>query len=182
MPVFTLNPTKALDSAPHGREHSMVEVLLLMAFKDGASRLEYRTIDDEFRVAEIIDERAYEYPQPPESIRQPTIEYLKTICGVTGADASGECSLRVGQSTALVRCDFVDAQDAIVTLLKPFEPPIDLYPTVRSFWKASAAKRGLLGLARFYWQDLVWWIQDLANGAMNRSAHKESKLQANAGQ
>ncbi|MGN6543969.1 MAG: hypothetical protein ACTHK7_02895 [Aureliella sp.] len=160
----------------------MVEVLLLMAFKNGASRLEYRTIDDEFRVAEIIDERAYEYPQPPDSIRQPTIEYLMTICGVTEADASSECSLRVGHSTALVRCDFAGDRDAIITLLRPFEPPIDLYPTVRRFWKACAAKRGLRGLARFYWQDLVWWIQDLAKGAMRRSAHKEAKSQAKAAQ
>lgn len=160
MQGFLLAPAKSPEICPHGRERAMVEVFLLMAFHHGAARLEYRTIENEFRVAEIIGDKAYEFPQPPESVRQPTVNYLKEISGVTSETGGGECCLRVGVSTARVRMDFVRGQDAIVTVLNQFDPPVNLYRALRRFWKMNAAKKGLIGLTKFYFQDVWWYIRD----------------------
>ncbi len=53
-----------------------------------AKRLEYRTIDGEFRVAEIIDEQAFEFPAPPESARDPIFKHLQMIFDVSLAQPS----------------------------------------------------------------------------------------------
>lgn len=60
-----------IDYAHHanGTAIRMVDMLILMACRHGANRLEFRTIAGEFRIAEIVDNQVFEFPSPPETIR-----------------------------------------------------------------------------------------------------------------
>lgn len=167
--AYPLEPSKTLNLAPFGSERAMTELLILIAFHHGASRLEYRTFDGEFRVAEIIDDRAFEFPPPPNCIRAPTIEYLQEIFSVRpGTTQTRE--LRVGTSLAIARCEiFEDNQNAIIHLVLPFTPKTNLRYTIQRFWRTRALKQGSIALLKHYLSQAVWRLGDIAHQASHRS-------------
>jgi hypothetical protein len=168
-PAYTLDPCRLLKSESFGTEHAMAELLILMTFQHGASRLEYRTIDAEFRVAEIIEEQAFEFPPPPECMRDPTFEHLQTIFDVVPGSVK-EKPLMVGASQATARCEIsTDNQNATITVVQPFTPSTDLLSVIRRFWRTRAANQGGFALLRFYLQRYAWKLEDLAKQAVIRS-------------
>ena len=168
--MFALDPTAQLDTGPDGTARAMAEMLVLMAFHHGASRLEYRTIDGEFRVAEIIADRAYEYPQPPECIRIPTIQHLKSMFSLSqGWNGSG-AELGIGSSRAAASCVIEESEmDATITVVRDFTPATDLTQPMDRFWRSCAARRGLLALLAYHARRLVWRVEDSANHRLQRS-------------
>ncbi len=102
--AYVLDPSRTLSSGSFGAEHAITELLIISTFNHGASRLEYRTIDEEFRVAEIIDEQAFEFSALPESTRVPIFKHLQTIFDVYPGSAKNRY-LKVGTSLATARCE-----------------------------------------------------------------------------
>ncbi|QDV22248.1 hypothetical protein Q31a_05320 [Aureliella helgolandensis] len=147
----------------------MTELLILMILQHNAKRLEYRTVDGEFRVAEIIDEQAFEFPSPPECARDPILKHLQMIFDVSPGSAKQK-QLKVGTSQAAARCEIsADYQYATITVVHPFTPYADLLSELRRFWRTHAANKGYFALLKFYLQSYLWKLEDLANQAVNRS-------------
>jgi hypothetical protein len=154
--AYSIEPDKTLDSKPFGLEHAMVELLILHSFYHGASRLEYRTIDGVFRVAQIVAEAAHEYPQPPACVRQQTLEHLRTIFSFVEGNGEYARTLAMGEVQALARCKIsADNQNAWVILLEHVEPSADLLASMQRFFRKAAARQGLVALLKYYFESLV---------------------------
>lgn len=167
--TYTLDPSRTFCSESFGLEYAMAELLILITFQHNAMRLEYRTIDGEFRVAEIIDEQAFEFPPPPECAREPIFKHLQTIFDVSPGSTKQK-ELKVGTSQAAARCEIsADYQSATITVVHPFTPSTNLLFEMRRFWRTRAVNKGYFALLKFYLQPYVWKLEDLANQAVNRS-------------
>ena len=148
--AFTLDPSRTLDAESGGLERAMVEMLILMAAHHGASRLEYRTIEGEFRVAEIIDECPHEFAAPPNCVRQTTMDHLRKVFPFSRENRCSEGFLRVGTSLARAQCEISnDGQDATVTFLENFDAAVNLRSVMDRFWEKRAANQRATGLARY---------------------------------
>lgn len=158
--AYTLDPSRTFDSESSLVEYAMAELLILMTFQHNAKRLEYRTIDGEFRVAEIIDEQAFEFPPPPESARDPIFKHLQAIFDVSPGSAKQK-KLKVGTSLATARCEIsADSQNATITVVHPFTPSTDLLSELRRFWRTRALKQGYFALLKYYLQSCVWKLNE----------------------
>lgn len=114
-----------------------VDMLLLMAFRHGATRLEFRTISNEFRIAEIIDSRPFEFPSPPTAIRDTVFKYLRTMCSIEASAGEGNCNLKLGDSTAAIQCKFDGDQNVIVEVISIFSPTPDYEFVFDAFWNET---------------------------------------------
>ena len=63
------------------RLENMSLLLLVMGFHHGAQSVEFREIDEVFRVGERINGTLFEYPHPPIECRTKIYSFYKTICG-----------------------------------------------------------------------------------------------------
>lgn len=155
----------------------MVEVLILHSLHVGASRLEYRTIEGEFRVAQIIDQKAYEYPQPPDCMRQPTIEYLKTIFELCEGTGEASRTLCVGKSQAKFRCTISENDsNAIIEFVEPFSPPANFLEPIQGYFKACALKKGMLAYANHVTKTFFWNLMKIMN-RLRPSVRAETRLE-----
>ena len=123
----------------NGTAIRMVDMLILMACRHGANRLEFRTIAGEFRIAEIIDNQAFEFPSPPESIKDTILEYLRLMCGISSASDSAENDVQIDNCVAKLRLRSESNHDAIVTIVSAFAPTPDYDRLFDSFWQTSPA-------------------------------------------
>lgn len=146
-----------LDYARHanGTAIRMVDMLILMACRHGANRLEFRTIAGEFRIAEIIDNQAFEFPSPPESIKDTILEYLRLLCGTSGASDSGGNDVQIDNCVAKLHLRFESNHDAVVTIVSAFAPTPDYDRLFASFWHTLTATSEKDGLSRQIFQKTI---------------------------
>ncbi len=158
--MFKLDPSKRLEVCASS---ALAEMFILMAYQHGAERLEFRTIKGEFRIAEIIGNQAFEYPRPPECMRLPIIEHLRTMFSISENQSEAENALQSALSTATARCKITDDINATLTLLKNFQPNIDVTIVEKRFWRDNAARQGTLMLLVYHLKDFLWYVQKSAN-------------------
>ncbi len=157
----TLDPLVAIKHESDCDVHSVVEFLILHSLHHGANRLEFRTIEGEFRVAQLFDEGVSEWPEPTEDLRQRIIDSLRAFFSMNEGQREREQVLRVGESTGPVACRITkDDSDAILEFTEPLQPAIDLQPVLAEYWRARAAKQGRLSLIRHHMQHMWWDIED----------------------
>jgi hypothetical protein len=167
---FVIDPPSRLDIGHDGPTHAMVEQLILHSFQHHASRLEYRTIDGEFRVAQIIDGDACEYPQPPLCIRDATVDHLKEIFQLTADKWVGERVLQIAGSFATARCEISnDKLHATVLLVSDFASRVDLLKIMKRFWRKRAWKSGFIAIIQYNLTSVCWAIEEMANKRMQSS-------------
>lgn len=168
--AYTLDPCRAVKAGGIGWDCAMAEVLILIAIQHKASRLEFRTIDGAFRVAEIIDEKAFEFPAPPECVREPILRHLCTIFA-TDSNTVGEREFRVGASHSKFRCAITtNAENALIRVLQPMTPSTEVVQLIHRFWRMIAAEKGVFSLLKFYFETFAWKLR----WRVNHIRHPES--------
>ena len=110
---------------------AMVEVLLLNAIKHNANSLEFRTINDEFRVAFIDPEGAHESPSPPNSAKDFLLDHCRRI--VTSASHDAKSVIRLGDGVAHVAIE--SDEDSFVWYISDNSiSPDDCDVALNEFW------------------------------------------------
>ncbi len=168
MDMYRLNPSQTLDEPTHGRANAMTEVFLLLACQTGASQLKFATTGDSLRIAVVIDGVLYEYPQPPDCLRDPMIAQLRRIFSMSTEQTQAECELHLVTTTASAQLEFRNG-GAVVTILRSFEDRTAVANALQRFWRDNAASQGLLVLARYYAMEAVWFLVNAANKAIHPS-------------
>ena len=166
--AYAIDPSRAVKTGGIGWDCAMAEVLILIALQHKASRLEFRTIEGAFRIAEIIDEKAFEFPSPPECLREPILRHLCTIFAI-GPNTEGEREFRGGASQAKFRCAIrTNAENALISVLQPIAPSTDVVQLIDRFWRTRASEKGVLSLLKFYFEKLAchWKPRQSCSGGM----------------
>lgn len=156
MTPFTMKLSEP-DYAGHanGTAIRMIDMLILMACRHGANRLEFRTIAGEFRIAEIIDNQAFEFPSPPQSIRDTILDYLRLMCRTSSSSDSAENEVQIDNCVAKLHLRCESNHDAVVTIVSAFAPTPDYDRLFDSFWQTLPANTENYGCIRRILQKTV---------------------------
>ncbi len=79
------------------------EFMMLNALRNKAETLEFRTIEDEFRVAAIIEDQVYEWPQPPLFMKGLMLGHLGKLLGKDATKEPTRFSITFGDGQSEVR-------------------------------------------------------------------------------